>query len=436
MPRWPFLALAIAAVTAVAAAVVSAGGRAPATGAAATASGPLLGVLTERGELELARLDPATLRPRRGPRLAVGRPGCAARSGGEACWSLAPWSLSPGRTRLAIARNDRDSARTLRVVDVERVRAVADVPLRGGPVGLVAWLGRSRLLALQEICCQERQSAVWIDAASRRVLERRLLAGSVLRVGRAPTALVMLAAVPNTIGPARLEVADADGVVRGVTLERVRAGVRLLDPAQHRVEQHVPGLAVDPAGRRAFVIAPGLVAEVDLETLGVSYHSPRPATSLLERLRDWLDPEAQAKGASGPVRWAEWLGDGRIAVTGADEERRRVRPAGLALVDTHDWTVRTLDPSASDIRVADGLLLATGGTPGLGLAAYGFDGRERFRLLAGQEAWVAQVHAGRAYVGVGGEDAVRVVDLAAGRIVGERSPPPWIVGAPASWWEI
>src|SRR4051812_5396862 len=182
MRSWSLLALMVAAATAALALAAASCGRPTVPGAAATAPAPLLGVLAERGELKLARLDPVTLRPRGSARLAVGTPGCAPRSGGEACWSLPPWSLSAGGTRLAIARNERHSARTLRVVDVERLRAVADVRLRGGPVGLVAWLGRGRLLAVQEICCQERQSAVVVDAASGRVLARRLVGGSLLRV--------------------------------------------------------------------------------------------------------------------------------------------------------------------------------------------------------------------------------------------------------------
>jgi hypothetical protein len=113
-----------------------------------------------------------------------------------------------------------------------------------------------------------------------------------------------------------------------------------------------------------------------------------------------------------------------------------VRPAGLGLIDTRDWTVRTIDSSAGDVRVADGLLLATGGTPPLGLAAYRFDGSPRFRLLAGRQAWIGQVHAGRAYVGVAGSDSVSVVDLATGDVVGRRAAPPWLVAGSSSWWEL
>jgi len=344
------LALALAAAAAALAVAASSGERPAARAAPAAARGPLLGVREARGRLQLARLDPATLAPRGTARLDVGRPGCAPRSGGEACWAIPPWSLSPGETRLAIARNERDSARTLRLVDVEGLRAVADVPLRGGPVGLVAWLGRRRLLAVQELCCQERQSAVWIDAASGRVLARRLLAGSVLRVARTPTALVALTATPNAIGPASLEVAGADGVVRVVPLDRVRAGVRVQD-AQNRIETHVPGLAVDGSGRRAFVVAPGLVAQVDLRTLAVSYHTPRRTTSLLERVRGWVDPQAEAKEGSGPTRIAQWLSDGRLAVTGADEEPTRVRPAGLGLIETGDRSTPAVRTSASADRM-------------------------------------------------------------------------------------
>src|SRR3954453_857107 len=329
MRRWLSVALVPAAVTAALAATAASGGR---PGAPAPLRGPLLGVLDAHGELQLGRLDPATLRVRGAARLGVGTAGCALRSGGEVCSSIPPWSLSPGGRRVAIASNERHSARALRIVDVERLRPVADIRLTGDPVGLVAWLGRRRLLAGQDICCQERQSAAWIDATSGRVLARGVLEGSVLRVARIPTGLVALVATPNAIGPASLELAGADGAVRGVPLERVLAGVRLLgtDAAPDRVERHVPGLAVDWPGRRAFVVAAGLVAQVDLRTLAVSYHSLRRTPSLLERGRGWLDPEADAKSAGGPARSAVWLGDGRLAVTGADEER----PAGLAFVDT------------------------------------------------------------------------------------------------------
>jgi hypothetical protein len=220
-------------------------------------------------------------------------------------------------------------------------------------------------------------------------------------------------------------VADRDGLVRDVTLGRVLAGIQLVDPAAHRTRQRVPGLAADQTGRRAFVVAPGLVAEIDLRDLHVSYHALGRERSIWDRVHDWVEPAAEAKPSSGPVRSAIWLKTGELAVTGA----------GLTLIDARDWTSSTVDPGATDVRVTRDLLLATGGRRGL--AAYGLDGRERFRLFDGQAVYVAQTYAGRAYVGAAGADRLRVVDLVAGRAVGEHAADmPWLVSdAPASWWE-
>jgi hypothetical protein len=219
----------------------------------------------------------------------------------------------------------------------------------------------------------------------------------------------------------------------------------------------MPGLAIDAAGRRAFVVTPGLVAVVDLARLAVSYHEPARASSALAWLRDWLDPAAYAKGASGPTRVARWVGDGLLAITGADEQlltnarggtQVRVMAAGLSLVDTRDWSVRTIVDGATDVRVADGLMLATGSSShssngdadAIGLAAYDRHGDRRFRLFGGRQAWVTQVYAGRAYVGIagqGGDAPLRVVDLAAGRSAGVRTQRlPWLLlDAASSWWD-
>jgi hypothetical protein len=253
------------------------------------------------------------------------------------------------------------------------------------------------------------------------------------------------------IGPARLAIVDRRGAVRFLELERMLAGMQFVDRTSHDVRQRLPGLAVDAAGRRAYVVTPGLVAAVDLARLAVSYHEPSRASSALARLRDWLDPAAHAKGASGPTRVARWLGGGLLAVTGADEQsltdargdtRIRVLAAGLSLVDTRDWSARMIAKGATDVRVAGGLLLATGlaDADAIGLAAYDRDGDKRFQLFDDRQAWVTQVYEGRAFVGIagqGGEAPLRVVDLAAGRSAGVRTQRlPWLLlDAAPSWWE-
>jgi hypothetical protein len=420
MRTWSLLALTVAAATAVA---TSSGGHPAPGGSAAGAPGPLLGVQEQAGALRLAHVDPETLRLEPAPRVAVGSPACAPRSGGEMCSSIPAWDRSPGRSRLAVARNRPHAAHSLRLVDPRQMRVEADVPVAGGPLGLVAWLAGGRVLALQEVCCQERQQVLTIDAAHRRVIGRQSVEGTVLRVARTPRALVMLVAPTSAIGAPLLEVARGDGTVTVVTLDRVRAGVEVTDPAAHRVKRALPGLAVDRAGRRAFVVAPGLVAEVDLRDLAVGYHALGHRTSLLDRVRDWIDPVAEAKEDTGPVRTAIWLETGVLAVTGA----------GLSLVDTRSWNARTLDRDSSDVRLVGDLLLAAGER---GLTAYGLDGGKRFRLFEGQAVWVSEVYDGRAYVGSPGANPLRVVDPATGRVLGERVESiPRLLDAPASWWE-
>jgi hypothetical protein len=242
-------------------------------------------------------------------------------------------------------------------------------------------------------------------------------------------------------------VADPGGAVRAVRLGRVRAGSRLVDRSSFRTRQRLPGLAVDAAGRRAFVVEHGRVADIDLDSLTVTHHDLVQPASAARRPRHRPERAVHAKAADGRTRFAQWLGGGLLAAAGADEERDGIRPAGLILVDTRTWTARTIERGATDFVVAGDLLLATGtgdpstGARGIGLAAYGFDGRERFRLFAGSEAGVHQVYGGRAYVGITRPDGrrapLRVVDLGSGRVVGRRHLPlPWLVlDAAASWWE-
>ena len=109
-----------------------------------------------------------------------------------------------------------------------------------------------------------------------------------------------------------------------------------------------------------------------------------------------------------------------------------MEPAGLAILDTRDWTVSALDPGADSVTTADGFLLATGSRwsseqqepTGMGVAAYGADRALRFRLFGGRSVWVEAALGGRAYVSVNSADgarAVNVVDLETGQVVAERT---------------
>jgi hypothetical protein len=197
-----------------------------------------------------------------------------------------------------------------------------------------------------------------------------------------------------------------------------------------------PALAVDPAGRRAFVVpAHGPAAEISLDSLMVSYHelSRRP---LLSRLADSLEPVALAAGApDGPSRYALWLAGDTLAVFGRDDHgyldrdghaQLRQTPAGVQLVDTRSWTTRTLDPYATMLTLASSSLLTNAylwdssarRASGIGLRVYGADGALRFHLLGQTPIGFVQAVGDRALVrGFGSHAHVLVVDLRRGRVV-------------------
>jgi hypothetical protein len=73
-----------------------------------------------------------------------------------------------------------------------------------------------------------------------------------------------------------------------VTLAEINAGFKQLDDTDGsgpRMEQAVPGIAADPAGRRVDVVpGNGPVAEVELASLEVTYHRLGRSASLWQRL--------------------------------------------------------------------------------------------------------------------------------------------------------
>jgi len=248
------------------------------------------------------------------------------------------------------------------------------------------------------------------------------------------------------------------GRVRTVSLARVSAGfeapkVEGPDAVGH---QRGAGLAVDPAGRRAFVVAPGApVAEVGLDDLKVAYHAlERPATPL-DRLRRWLLPAAEAKAVSGPWRQARWLGGGLLAVASGEarvahdaggELVQREGIAGVELVDSARWRAYDLHADASMVGYQGGRLLLSGGTwysdatssvsRGVGLTVYGPGNRRPLHLLGRQFVSEVTVRGDLAYVWLTREQSggYAVVDLRSGKTLhtGDGDPPILLLGA-ASW---
>jgi hypothetical protein len=384
-------------------------------------------------------LNVRTLKPANNARLVLGR-------------NLAGWNRSPDGSKLALLRDRAETGAPdyafLRLVDLHAWKRAGQVDLGDGSPRTVAWLRADRIVVLQDTSAGFVVSVV--DPGSHRVVSRRTVAERLLQVGRSASSLVLVTAPPASIGTAKLEVVDAQGAIRSTVLDQTLAGATPVDEEQPEIAKaRVPALAVDAAGNTAYVLgANEPVASVDLASLTVGYHSLASPVSLLRRVDEWLQPSAEAKGESGPFRDATWLGDGLIAVGGTDESasmgsdnrlQMHVEPAGVKLVDTHDWSVRTIDGRASSFVRAGSDLLVTGATydsswaapRAIGVVDYGSDGSQRFTVLRNQDAWVALVAGGRAFVEVA-NDLSRVVDLKTGKIVGQRlAPIPWLlVGDP------
>jgi hypothetical protein len=378
------------------------------------ASGPFVGLFAHPSGVTLSQLDPVTLE-RRGPGVEVG--------------TVLASSFSPDRRAVALA-----GRAALRVVTLDDMTPKPQAIALGGQAAALLWAGSDRVVAL--LTRPGAMTAETVDLANGVVRRGPNVGGQPLAIATTRDALVALVAPQNTIAAARLMILRP-GSTRTVALARVRAGtvVSLRRPGQ-LPSRRAPGLAVDPDADRAYVVDPGgAVAVVDLRRATVSYRTPTRPQSAFRRFAAWLQPAAEAKGFDGPSRTAVWLGDGRLAVVGSDDTIRRVpgryvatsQPAGLEVVDTRTWTARTVDPGASSVDVADGLLLATGSSwasetnrpKGIGLVGYGPELTPELHLYDRRAVYVFALLGGRAYVSAGGKQ-LDVVDLASGSVVARR----------------
>ena len=367
---------------------------------------PLIAVDRGDGAKWLRLVDPVTLRPEsrriRGFREAF--------SGAR----------SPDGGHFAVGSNfDRSGA--IRVIDLERRRSERIIELgRQGPV-LVEWPTRDRILAIAGRPYSRYEISV-VDPFAAKVRARHGFRGWLLSHEPTATGAAVLLGPERRLGPARLLVADASGAVRTLTLERIAAGSThpRVRPARYRQ----PALTVDPTGRRAYVVAARdrpLVASVELASGQVEYHEPAEA------------PAARAAKGNVDVRWREasWLGSDSIAVTGFRNRpaRRGSRfpppeePYGVRLIDTSDWSMRTLAEEPNQAMVAGDRLLAHGTTwtagwrssHSTGLLVFDGEGRRLYSRFRGQGLVIAGATDELGYVWVRPTKTLHVLDLDDGR---------------------
>ncbi len=311
-----------------------------------------------------------------------------------------PWAFSPDRSRLAIA--GQENAKQLRFVNARTMRVLGQVPLRSaGDVRFLTWVRPDRVLAYMQGSFDG--TVVVVDAVTRR-MERTTSLSDRTAYGarRFAGGLALLLGKYDGFAPAAVGVIDADGAVRTVTLDRISIGTSQVG-MESRFETRRPGFAVDPAGRRAFVVdADFTVAEVDLGTLAVTYHPP--------------SSRSLAKSVNGPSRTAQWLGNGVLAVSGVDYNGDETGSAvGLRLIDTNTWARRMVDPNIAFFDVGDGIFAGTGpwqdGPRHYDI--YGFDGRFRYGVDV-ERLQSLSVQGAYAYLCTASGNALRVLDAPTG----------------------
>jgi hypothetical protein len=169
------------------------------------------------------------------------------------------------------------------------------------------------------------------------------------------------------------------------------------------------------------VASPGQVAAVDLRSLGVSYHRLGAVSRRLQ------------KGANeGKLRVAQMVGADRLLVTGSDdtvsvdsngEQRLQPHPIGLQLVDTTDWSVKTVDATTSYAVVSSNGIFAMslawnpelGAAIGGGATIYDLSGAERAHIFKGQQVYALAVGS-RAFVTRDGQ-RYTIVSTTTGKIL-------------------
>ena len=398
----------------------------PAERPVAESGPPPLGLVwKENGGAYVARLHPRTLEPLAGPRAELGR-----RNG----W---PWVFSPDGSRIAFG-----GPRPIRIVDARAVRVTGEAPNPFGYFDVLAWPEPRRMVLVRGMEPGSAGGVAVVDPVAGAVVWRRPVAGTVVDFARTESGLVLLLGPNSGIEGARLAVVTPDAGIRLVRLGRVQAGIRAQSlGGGHSVDHYrTPGLAVDPARQRAYVVsAADEVAEVRPRGLRVTYHALEEQKSIRERVQSWLEPAAKAKGASdGWLRRALWLGDSTLAVFGWDDraffdaegyQQQLTEAAGLALIDVARWSKRVLDPQATSASLEGDVLLAfgsrwssaEGGYEGTGVKAYSRSGTETLHLFGDEPVGYVDVSGAFAYAWFDDPDAckARVFRLETGKLVRE-----------------
>ena len=185
--------------------------------------------------------------------------------------------------------------------------------------------GLSRLGARRSAArgCARRignSTVVLVDAARRRVIRTISIERSGFGAAAFPGGLVVLLGDSAGNEPVEVAVTRRRGALRTVTVDQISAGYT--DYGDGHIEVRRPGLAVDAAAHRAFVVdADFTVAEIDLNGFALAYHGGRAL--------------ARSRSASGPVRGRPLARQRRPPRCGGAGPLRRRRAPVRPTADRH-----------------------------------------------------------------------------------------------------
>jgi hypothetical protein len=366
----------------------------------------VLGILWEEAGIggELVRMDSLTLKPF-GPSL-------------ELASGNATTAFSPDYRRLALGYPEPAK---LELVDVRPMKSLGTLDL--GVDGWINYLSWERGYLFAVVEDEQNGAVVVVDPVGLRVLARHEIDGMALHVLRGAAQQVVLLLAPRTgIGPLRLAVVSGKGMTTTLIPGFVGGWETEQEDDEVRTRQRVPALVVDGVGQRALVVSGRAVAEISLSDLAVTEHTLSEPVSLLGRLRNWLEPTAHAKLVDGPWRNGTWIGDGLFAISGEDYsseggQHHHAEPAGISIVDTRDWSVRTIDDDSVEVVATEHAIVGHGGYEFGGVTGYDLGGDKLFELIPNTSVWL-QVVGGFVYAVHESSKRFTIIDPRLGRVVG------------------
>src|SRR5215204_6368030 len=247
--------------TAVLLALLLSASFAPAVGARGTpANVPLVRMRDGHGSDLLFRLNPRTLQQ-------VGRPIRTFRGGSDL-------KIAPDGSRLAFAdpwSGGRRRGAGIHFVDLTGWRSMGVARVGRHAWLTLGWVSADRVVAITGEG-PGRQRFIWVDANTREVLARRAFSGWTADAIPVQGGLAVTLGPGEGTGPLRILVLDPNGGMRTIAVDGIRAGAGY---AHRAGEVLTPAVTVDPDTGRLYVVAARglLVAEVDLATGAVAYHS-------------------------------------------------------------------------------------------------------------------------------------------------------------------